>query len=107
MAGIPEVEVRLADVTRPDFDLGERFALVNAIGVMFHIVDDAAWERALRNVARHLEPGGRWIVGGQFGWVTANVQFHGCDDFSSWGDAAARGPRLVNKRIRSRRRCSS
>jgi SAM-dependent methyltransferase len=94
MAGAAEVRVRLADVTDRDFDLGERFTLVNAIGVMFHIVDDDAWERALRNVARHLEPGGRWIVGGQFGWTTANVQFHGRDDFSTWGAAAA-GLRVI------------
>jgi len=104
MTDAPEVTVRLADVTARDFELGERFGLISAIGVMFHIVDDEAWERALRNLARHLEPRGRWIVGGQFGWVTANVQFHGTDDFSSWGDAATRGARLVNKRIRSLRR---
>ena len=99
-----EVEIRRADVASPDFDLGERFDLVNAIGVMFHIVEDEAWERAIGNLARHLEPGGHLIVGGQFGWITANVQFHGSDDFAAWGEGSSAGPRLVNKRIRSLRR---
>jgi SAM-dependent methyltransferase len=104
MAHAPEVAVRFGDVTQPGFELGERFRLISAIGVMFHIIDDEAWERGLQNLARHLEPRGRLVVGGQFGWVTANVQLHGSDDFSSWADAATRGPRLVNKRIRSLRR---
>ena len=104
MAAFPEVEIRHGDVAEPGFELGQTFALINAIGVLFHIVDDEAWARALANLARHLEPGGHLIVGGQFGWITASVQFHGTDEFTDWAEGAGGGARLVNKRIRSLRR---
>lgn len=100
------VRVVEADVSDVGFDLGERFDIVNAIGVMFHIVDDDRWERGVRNLAAHLADDGVVIVGGQFGHVTHNVQFHGADDYASFDELrATRTPvALVNKRIRSRRR---
>lgn len=104
LADATEAAVLQADVSAAGFELGERFELINAIGVMFHIVEDEAWERALGNLAHHLEPGGHLVVGGQFGWITANVQFHSRDDFASWNEGTADGVRLVNKRIRSLRR---
>lgn len=99
------VEVLNNDVSAQGFSPGQ-FDIINAIGVMFHIVDDAAWERAIRNLARSLAPGGTIIVGGQFGWLTRSVQFHCKDQFDSWQEAQARGMQrevLVNKRIRSLR----
>jgi SAM-dependent methyltransferase len=90
----PGVRLEAADIASPDLDLGQRFDLVNAIGVMFHIVDDASWEIALANIAAHLNPGGVVLIGGQFGPTTRNVQFSRADD----------GRKLCNKRIRSRRR---
>ncbi len=104
LAGDDRIEILQGDVSQPDFHLGEHFDLVNAIGVMFHIVEDEAWERALSNLASHLAPRGRLVVGGQFGRITANVQFHGRDDFGEWGEGAESGAWLVNKRIRSLRR---
>jgi SAM-dependent methyltransferase len=100
------VRVLVADVSDPAFTLGERFDVVNAIGVMFHIVDDEGWEQALRNLAAVLAPGGVIVVGGQFGWTTQNVQFHRRDEFASWEEfrRAEPGALLVNKRIRSLRR---
>jgi SAM-dependent methyltransferase len=101
------VEVVEADVSSPAFDLDEEFEVVNAIGVMFHIVDDAAWRRAVSNLARRLVPGGFLVVGGQFGRVTQNVQFHARDEFASWKEFHEAEPAgeavLVNKRIRSLR----
>ena len=70
---------------------GGPFDLVNAIGVMFHLVDDTEWERTLHEVGRSVRPGGWFVAGGQFGWLDGvNVQF---DD-----------QHRVNKRLHSARR---
>ena len=67
------------------------YDLVNAIGVLFHVVDDAAWEAGLAAIARALRPGGLLVVGGHFGLLDGvDVQFD--------------GEHGVNKRLRSRRR---
>jgi len=44
-----------------------QFDVVNAIGVIFHIVDDAKWENAIKNLFSLLKPEGILIVGGDFG----------------------------------------
>jgi len=105
-AGQAEVEIAEGDVGAGGFSLERRFGLVNAVGVMFHIVDDDRWERAVANLARQLEPGGLAVITGQFGHTTRNVQFHRRDDFSSWDEFRSPGSdvALVNKRIRSLRR---
>jgi SAM-dependent methyltransferase len=105
-ASTPVVTVVEADVADPAFALGREFDVVNAIGVMFHIVEDERWERAVAALGRHLAPGGALVIGGQFGLVTRNVQFHRTDEFSSWEEfrAASSETALVNKRIRSLRR---
>lgn len=65
--------------------------LVNAIGVMFHIVDDAAWADTIHAAGRALAIDGTFIVGGHFGWLDGvNVQI----DSDGW----------INKRLRSKRR---
>jgi len=77
---------------------------VSAIGVMFHIVDDARWRTALRHIAAVLKPGGMLFVGGEFGAATRDVQFHGADEFSSWNEFTRdreQGTRRVSKRVRS------
>lgn len=98
------VDIRTADISTAGFQAGS-YDIINAIGVMFHIVDDRAWERAIGNLASALAPGGVFLVGGQFGFLTRNVQFHKSDRFESWQDfREAKGERvLVNKRIRSLR----
>ena len=50
---------------RADFD--DAFDVVNAIGVMFHIVDDERWKMAIGNIGRYLRKGGVAIIGGDFG----------------------------------------
>jgi SAM-dependent methyltransferase len=104
--GNDDVGIVEADVASPSFALDQKFQIVNAVGVMFHIIEDERWERAVANLAAHLVAGGSLVVGGQFGLLTQNVQFHHTDDFSSWDEIrAARGSKtLVNKRIRSLRR---
>jgi SAM-dependent methyltransferase len=88
----PNVEILAADISHPDFDLGHQFNIINAIGVMFHIVEDDKWQQAIANMSRHLAPGGAMLVGGMFGLVTQDVQ-------RAW--AKDRRGAVVQKRIRS------
>ena len=105
-SGDGRVEIVEADVSAAQVGIEGQFEVINAIGVMFHIVDDDLWARAVRNLAGLLAPGGVIVVSGQFGFTTQNVQFHNTDRFGSWEEL--RGTRsevaLVNKRIRSLRR---
>jgi len=67
-----------------------RFNIINAVGIMFHLVDDQEWLDTLTQTARILEPGGLLVVGGHFGFLNnINVQFDSADS--------------VNKRLRSAR----
>lgn len=45
-----------------DTDLGETFDIVSCCDVLYHIVDDARWESALRRLARAVKPGGVLLV---------------------------------------------
>jgi len=65
--------------------------IVNAIGVMFHIVDDEEWGDTIKEVSNTLLPGGLFIVGGHFGLLNGlNVQI---DQYNQ-----------VNKRLRSKKK---
>lgn len=73
-----------------ELEISASFDIINAIGVMFHIVDDTEFELTVRRLTTLLNPGGHLIVGGHFGWLdNLNVQF----------DVEGR----VNKRLRSKR----
>jgi SAM-dependent methyltransferase len=105
--GDRDVRVLTADVAG-EFSadmIGGPVDYVTAIGVMFHVVDDNRWRRAVTNLTGVLKPGGLMIVGDDFGAETRNVQFHRTDSFSSWKEfdrAPASNEALrVNKRIRS------
>jgi 2-polyprenyl-3-methyl-5-hydroxy-6-metoxy-1,4-benzoquinol methylase len=50
------LQVHLGDLAA--FDLARQFDVVTCIDVLFHIVDDAAWEAALHNLSRHVRHGG-------------------------------------------------
>ncbi len=101
-AGVEFVD---ADVSAPGFALERRFDLVNAIGVLYHIVDDADWRRAVANLGALLAPGGRLVVGEQFTAVSLDAGFHRTDRFTSWEEEQAAHPErmLVGKRLRSLR----
>ncbi len=60
----PEARFVLADVS--EAALEERFDVVNAFDVLYHITDDAAWERAVRHLARAVEPGGVLLLTDRF-----------------------------------------
>lgn len=85
------VSVKCIDVAEDE--LTGSFDVVIAIGVIFHIVDDDKWRRTIARLAQLLAPGGLMIISGQFGFVTADVQFERDEE----------GAANVNKRIRSRR----
>lgn len=63
----PQVEIAQFDVAG---DLscwgGRKFDVVSAIDVMFHIVDDQAYERAVGNVHDLLNPGGLFVMSDLF-----------------------------------------
>ena len=101
-AARPEVIVLQTDVAVDPLPVNQ-FDIVNAIGVMFHIVDDSLWKQALARLLAALKPDGLFLIGGDFGAETRNVQFHKADSFESWGehDSIDAPPRLVNKRVRS------
>jgi SAM-dependent methyltransferase len=56
----PEAIFLLADVS--EADLEGRFDLVNAFDVLYHIVDDARWEAAVRRLGEAVLPGGLLLV---------------------------------------------
>lgn len=69
----------------------EKLDIVNAIGVMFHIVDDVEWKETIEYVGSKLKKNGIFVVGGHFGLVDGiNVQI---DNHGN-----------INKRLRSKRR---
>ena len=71
--GDSSVEVLKLDISEPEASLHGRFDVINAIGVMFHIVDDDRWRRAVANLCGYLRSGGVAIVGGEFGSRTEDL----------------------------------
>ena len=100
--------VLMEDITSAEFStgvIGGPVDYITAIGVMFHIVDDERWERAVQNLAAVLKPDGVMFIGGDFGPETRNVQFHRKDEFKDWREhGTAEVPKdevRINKRVRS------
>lgn len=116
-AGMDNVVIMEADISLRGVFLGRKFDVISAIGVIFHIVDDALWRQALVNMRNLLSDGGVIVVGGHFGWTTQDVQFHLNDNYEDLEQAINSlqgvkytfqrgqdaGDIYVNKRIRSLR----
>lgn len=69
---------------------GRHYDIANAIGVMFHIIDDAEWEETIYCISNSLSKNGLFVVGGHFGIMNKiNVQI----------DREGN----INKRLRSKR----
>ena len=82
----------------------DTFNLINAIGVMFHIVSDKEWDETIQWCYDKLLPGGLMIVSGLFGIITANVQFEP-DHFNTIEEYNNKGRDSIlicNKRVRSK-----
>lgn len=98
---VPEVSILEADAAGESFDLGRTFDIVNAVDVLFHVVDDDSWRRAIRNLAAHLAPGGRMIVAEYVALVTHDAGFR--RPSSVRGEDPRDGEVIVTKRARSQR----
>lgn len=74
-AGVDEVQIYCGKALEVASRLDGAFQLVNAVGVMFHIVDDAEWAATIEAIGKLVAPGGRLVVGGHFGYLDGlNVQ---------------------------------
>jgi SAM-dependent methyltransferase len=73
----PQLKFAQADVTRGlgPFQ-GRRYDLISAFDILFHIVEDAAYEQALGQIAAALQPGGRLIFSENFLHGPRNVGEH-------------------------------
>lgn len=81
---------------------GRTYNAVFAIGVMFHIVQDAKWASTLAALIRRLSPDGYLFCSGSFVGETRDVQYHVRDEFKNWGECYWNGERKrVHKRLRS------
>lgn len=97
----PEVEIRDGDVTEEGFGLDRRFDVVNAVDVLFHVVDEDAWRRTLRTLAAHLARGGRLVIAEHVGLVSHDAGFR--RPHPERGEKAGPGRTVVTKRVRSAR----
>jgi SAM-dependent methyltransferase len=88
-AGDGRVRVARGDLLNSLRDISDSFELVNAVGIMFHIVEDNEWNEAIGLIGRRLVDGGVFVASGHFGLIGGlNVQI----------DPAGN----INKRLRSR-----
>lgn len=62
----PHAEVFQADISEALPALSGPYDLVTAISVLFHVVDDRAFERAVRNLAACVASGGWLVISGIF-----------------------------------------
>jgi SAM-dependent methyltransferase len=60
--GVPMVDFAPADITDPGLDLGEQFDLINVANVLFHIPEQDLFANAMRNLTRHIKPGGHIVT---------------------------------------------
>jgi SAM-dependent methyltransferase len=63
----PNVHAFRADIAQDGLEMEpERFDAISAMDVLFHIVEDDAWNAAIRNVARLLRSGGTFVWSDNF-----------------------------------------
>lgn len=58
----PKHQVHQADLSSRTWKAPERFDIISAFDVLFHIVDDTGFEQAIQNLATSLTPGGHLIL---------------------------------------------
>jgi len=72
----PKIKIQHSNVATKQSQFSNKFDVINAIGVMFHLVDDSMWESAVINLCAYLKSGGVAIIGGEFGINTYQVSHH-------------------------------
>jgi len=65
----PEARFELVDVSEAALD--RRYDLVNAFDVLYHVTDEARWERAVRTLAGAVMPGGLLLLTDTFPKMSA------------------------------------
>lgn len=95
-----DVSVKELDVSG-DVELGERFDIVNAVDVLFHVVDDGRWRRAVENLGRHLAPGGLFVIAEYVARIPYDAGLRAPD--AERGEPIADDVVMVTKRVRSLR----
>ena len=93
-----DVSVEELDISG-DIELGERFDIVNAVDVLFHVVDDGRWRRAVQNLGRHLAPGGRLVIVELVARIPYDAGLRAPD--AERGEPVADEVVMVTKRVRS------
>jgi SAM-dependent methyltransferase len=82
----PRQEFRLADIGSEEFVVDDTFDIVNCVGVLYHLVDDQRFARALRNLCLSLRPGGHLILSGLFTRgirSSVHVRFRALEDYAA------------------------
>jgi SAM-dependent methyltransferase len=70
--------------------ISDKYEIINAIGVLFHIIDDKELINVLSRTYNHLNENGLFVIGGNFGIWPMNI------------NTQVKYGRIVNKRLRSR-----
>lgn len=73
-SGDQHVDILFGDFTDTAVEFSRKFHIINAIGVIFHIVDDEKWMLAISRMADLCWKNGILIVGGTFGKETRTVR---------------------------------
>lgn len=58
----PDAQLLVADISAELIPIEEDFDVIAAMGVLYHIVEEVRFERALRNIFRCLKPGGHLFL---------------------------------------------
>lgn len=95
-----DVSVEELDVSG-DLELGERFDIVNAVDVLFHVVDNGRWRRAVENLGRYLAPGGLLVIAEYVARIPYDAGLRPPD--AERGEPVADDVVMVTKRPRSLR----
>ena len=101
---VPSAELVLGDMT--DFNLGTTFDVVACVfDTVNHLVNYESWESLFKGVARHLEPGGRFIFDlnttGRLGQLVARPPWvHDFDGNTMIMDVRSEGSEVANWDIR-------
>lgn len=69
------------------FSLGRAFDVILCADVLYHLVDDAAWARALENFLAHLKPGGALVIVEAFiedGRAAPHVRWRAMADYEAF-----------------------
>jgi SAM-dependent methyltransferase len=61
-AKFPDAQLLVADISAESVSIDEKFDVISAMGVLYHIVEEVRFERALQNIASLLKPGGHLFL---------------------------------------------